>query len=107
MMREIRLLTAQMGRTGGGSHWAVYVVLPGESQWPEELLPAAGGIPSTNDRAAALNRLGYVPVRTCPYWHWVETENPRDTESPVRLIATLAVVPAESKHPAEGLSRHS
>ncbi|MEV8392730.1 MULTISPECIES: DUF6303 family protein [unclassified Streptomyces] len=107
MMQEIPPLTAQMGRTGDGSHWAVYVVLPGESRWPEVLLPAYRGIPSVIDRAAALNRLGYVPFRTCRYWNWVETENPRDTASPVRLIATLAVVPEKSEHPAEGLSRHS
>ncbi|WP_326610886.1 DUF6303 family protein [Streptomyces scopuliridis] len=107
MMREIPLLTAQMGRTGDGSHWAVYVVLPGESRWPEVLLPADRGIPRIGDRATALKRLGYVPFRTYPYWDWVETENLRDTESPVRLIATLTVVPAKSEHPAEDLTRHS
>ncbi|MFJ6179882.1 DUF6303 family protein [Streptomyces sp. NPDC092295] len=107
MMQEIPPLTAQMARTGDGTHWAVYVVLPGDAQWPEVLLPADGGIPSIGDRATALQRLDYVPFRTCPYWGWVETENPRDTASPVRLIATLAVVPAKSEHPAEDLSRHS
>ncbi|WP_326811192.1 DUF6303 family protein [Streptomyces scopuliridis] len=107
MMREIPLLTAQMGRTGDGSHWAVYVVLPSESRWPEVLLPATGAIPSISDRATALKRLGYVPFRTYPYWDWVETENPRDTESPVRLIATLAVVPAKSERPTEDSSRRS
>ncbi|MGW2055570.1 DUF6303 family protein [Streptomyces sp. NPDC001840] len=95
MTQEVELLTAQMCRTGDGAHWAVYVVLSSEpKRWPEILIPADNGIPSVATRATALAYLGFVPFRTYPFWDWVETANPRDTASPVRLVATLAVVPA-------------
>ncbi|MFD8967686.1 DUF6303 family protein [Streptomyces sp. NPDC059568] len=108
MTQEVELLTAQMSRTGDGAHWVVYVVLSSEPQhWPEVLIPADNGIPSIADRAAALAHLGFVPFTAYPFWGWVETTNPRDTTSPVRLIATLAVVPATPERLTGDSSRSS
>ncbi|WP_079125417.1 DUF6303 family protein [Streptomyces lushanensis] len=107
MTHEVELLTAQMSRTRDGAHWAVYVVLSSEpGHWPEVLIPADNGIPSVADRASALAHLGFVPFRTYPFWDWAETTNPRDTASPVRLIATLAVVPAAPERGTGSSSRH-
>ncbi|MFE2599968.1 DUF6303 family protein [Streptomyces sp. NPDC059396] len=107
MTQEVELLTAQMSRTRDGAYWAVYVVLSSEPKhWPEVLIPADKDIPSVAERATALAHLGFAPFRTYPFWDWVEIADPRDTTSPVRLIATLAVVPAAPERGTGSSSRH-
>jgi Family of unknown function (DUF6303) len=89
---------AQMARAIDGLSWAVYVVLYGETVWPEVRLAIADGIPTRATRDAALARLGYAVAAPDEPWQWDEAEDPGDPygRGAVHVFATTTVVPLAS-----------
>ncbi|WP_405797389.1 DUF6303 family protein [Streptomyces sp. NBC_01506] len=103
-MNKGTVQAAQMARTHDGAHWIIYVVILGESEWPEVRLPVGDGIPSVARRSDVLASLGYVSSSAATRWEWIEGQS---DDEPVHLIATHKVVPAEIEHPAGSSTRRS
>ncbi|WP_405838394.1 DUF6303 family protein [Streptomyces platensis] len=82
--------TAQLS-TGVRGSWFVYVVLYGETEWPEHDWGRSSPVPTLAERERALAALGYE-VPEGAIWEWQEyTETPDDPASAVRLLAAVTV----------------
>lgn len=80
--------TAQMSQRAG--RWRLYVVIYGETCWPEHHFAPGPAVPKLTERARALAALGYGPVGD--EWEWTESsEDYEDPSSPVVLIAATTV----------------
>jgi uncharacterized protein DUF6303 len=83
------IFTVQMSQRAG--RWRLYVVLYGETCWPEHYFTPGPAVPTLTERTQALDALGYRPVGDDP-WEWTETsEDYEDPSSPVVLIAATTV----------------
>jgi hypothetical protein len=82
-------LTAQMSSDGGP--WRLYVVLYGESEWPDFRWEGSGPVPTVAERRAVLEVLGYE-VAPGAQWSWTEdSRDLGDDSTPVLLIAAVSV----------------
>ncbi|MEV0962482.1 DUF6303 family protein [Streptomyces sp. NPDC059017] len=80
--------TAQCANNGGS--WRLYVVLFGETEWPE-CRWSSGQVPTVAERRAALAALGYEPLPHTE-WRWIEDSAiPGDDSTAVLLIASTDV----------------
>ncbi|WP_329177091.1 DUF6303 family protein [Streptomyces sp. NBC_01477] len=86
-------LRAHMIRSWDGTEWQIFVALPDEARWPHVPFPIAAGIPTLNDRAAALRSLGFTPLGAEQTWEWMETVFEGDPDGVVSLVATTTVTP--------------
>ncbi|MFG2293386.1 DUF6303 family protein [Streptomyces sp. NPDC048603] len=76
-----------------GGRWRLFVLLPGESEWPTHYFPGALA-PTVEQRSRVLAALGYTPTDGSE-WSWTEdSERFEDPASPVLLIACMPVVPS-------------
>ncbi|MFJ8442280.1 DUF6303 family protein [Kitasatospora griseola] len=74
----------------GGKSWRLFVALPGRvADWPEAEFPGAG-IPTVDDRVAALEGLGYRLAAGAD-WDWCEDAG---TDGRVTLLASTWAEPA-------------
>lgn len=81
--------TAQLSQRAG--RWRLYVVIYGETCWPEAYFAPGPAVPTPTERARALAALGYVRVGD-DGWEWTESsEDYEDPSSPVVLIAATTV----------------
>lgn len=84
---------AQMSNSGG--LWRLYLVVWGaaQSRWPEFKWAPDEPIPTPQERSRALADLGYEVVPGYE-WEWCEGDPaPDSTDTPVQLIASVAVSP--------------
>ncbi|WP_053914670.1 DUF6303 family protein [Streptomyces sp. TP-A0875] len=71
--------------------WELYVVTGGPSlEWPEHFFERTGPVPTVQERADALARLGYTVVDGA-VWQWQELTD--DATARVALLAALDVRP--------------
>ncbi|MFF7251669.1 DUF6303 family protein [Streptomyces microflavus] len=69
--------------------WELYVVTDRTSmEWPEHSFKRTGPVPTVQERADALTRLGYVPADSAA-WEWQEL--PAGVMERVKLLASLDV----------------
>lgn len=101
--------TAQMSRSLDGSHWRIYVVVLGSTEWPSiPMREPKGVIPTVTARAAALEELGFRTQSELPEWEWEELDSLGDLDVPVELFATTTVIPLDIGYPARsGTPPHS
>jgi uncharacterized protein DUF6303 len=81
--------TAQMSQRAG--RWRVYVVVFGETWWPESDFAYGQQVPTRAERSRALNALGYA-LTDGAEWRWTEdSHEPGNPSSAVVLIAAATV----------------